>query len=448
MTTRPVSRGTVLVAMLAMVASCDSQIPDDDPRQELVREVRELAAVQGFTALPNPSPVRNDLVTLGQALAFDKVLSGNRNIACMTCHLPERGTSDGSSLSIGEGGVGLGEERSHPGGVFIPRNSPAVFNLPQATQVFWDGRIQETSDGSVDTPAKEQLTPEMVRLFEFGALSAQALFPVTSRDEMRGQPGDNDLADLGDNDFRGMWRVLMERLGDIPEYVRLFERAYPGTRFGDMNLAHASNAVAGFYATAFVFNDTPWDRFLRGNDDALGDSALAGARAFMTTGCTNCHKRPDFGGDFHNTALPQFGPGKKGDREDFGREEVTGLPGDRRRFMARALRNVELTAPYGHAGQFPTLESFVGHYNDAALQLRLYDIAAHVPNRLLWPTLLDNFEAIAATRDNLLLTLEFNEETHAHLVAFLLALTDEAARDLRHTIPARVPSGLPVDRLR
>ena len=186
MTTRPVSRGTVLVSMLAMVASCDSQMPDDNPRRELVREVRELAAVQGFTALPNPSPVRNDLVTLGQALAFDKVLSGNRNIACMTCHLPERGTSDGSSLSIGEGGVGLGEERSHPGGVFIPRNSPAVFNLPQATQVFWDGRIQETSDGSVDTPAKDQLTPEMVRLFEFGALSAQALFPVTSRHEMRG----------------------------------------------------------------------------------------------------------------------------------------------------------------------------------------------------------------------------------------------------------------------
>jgi len=80
--------------------------------------------------------------------------------------------------------------------------------------------------------------------------------------------------------------------------------------------------------------------------------------------------------------------------------------------------------------------------------LRQYDIATHVPDRLLWPTLLDNFEAILANRDNLLLTLEFDEETHAHLVAFLLALTDEAARNLHHTIPARVPSGLSVDRLR
>lgn len=126
---------------------------------------------------------------------------------------------------------------------------------------------------------------------------------------------------------------------------------------------------------------------------------------------------------------------------------MTGLPSDRRRFKTRPLRNVELTAPYGHVGQFPTLMTFVGHYNDAAEQLRSYDITRHVPDRLLWPTLLDNFDEILADQDTLLLTLRFNEEIQANLVEFLRSLTDEAARDLSHTIPDRVPSGLPVDRM-
>jgi len=439
----------LLAELLAIVGlrACDSPAEPAPASSDLATEVRMLAATRGFNPLPNPRPVRNDLVRLGRALAFDKILSGNRNIACMTCHLPETATGDARTLSVGEGGAGLGSDRTHPEGVFIPRNSAAVFNLPGAGRVFWDGRVEERSDGSMNTPAGDQLTREMADAFEFGAVSAQGLFPVASRHEMRGQPGDNGLADLDDDDFQGVWAFLMERLGRIPEYVGLFERAYPGTRFESMSFAHASNAIAGFYAVEFVFNNTPWDRFLRGDNDALSDSALAGARDFMTIGCANCHKRSSFAGDFHNTALPQFGPGKTDGREDFGREGVTNLPGDRRRFMARPLRNVELTAPYGHLGQFPTLESFVAHYNDAASRLREYDIAAHVPDRLLWPTLLNNVEEILANQDPVLFTLRFDEETHANLVAFLRALTDEAARDLGHTIPDRVPSGLPIDRM-
>ncbi len=436
-----------LVAMVA-VAACESDIPPILGRDNLVLEVRALAAEHGFAPHPNPPPVRTDLVRLGQALAFDKILSGNRNIGCMTCHLPGMATGDGRALSIGEGGVGLATHRSHPDGVVIPRNSPATLNLLGGSRVFWDGRVQKMPDGSIDTPAKDQLTSEMAAVFEFGAISAQGMFPVQSREEMRGQPGSNDLADLADDDFQGLWALLMDRLGDIPVYVGLFERAYAGTPFDSMSFAHASNAIAGFYVATFTFNDTPWDRFLRGDDEALGDSALAGARDFMTVGCTNCHEKSSFAGDFHNAALPQFGPGKTDGREDFGREAVTGLASDRRRFKTRPLRNVELTAPFGHLGQFPTLMTFVGHYNNAALQLRSYDITRHVPDEALWPTLLDNVDEILANQDTLLLALRFDEETQANLVAFLRALTDDAARSLIHAIPPAVPSGLPVDRIK
>jgi len=105
----PLARAAVIA--IPVLAACDSQAPEN-MREELIREVRELVAEHGFEPLPNPPPVRRDLVTLGQALAFDKVLSGNRDIACMTCHLPEMATGDARTLSIGEGGDGLGSART------------------------------------------------------------------------------------------------------------------------------------------------------------------------------------------------------------------------------------------------------------------------------------------------------------------------------------------------
>ncbi len=80
----------------------------------LAAEVRTLAAGRGITPLENPPPVRATLVRLGRALAFDKVLSGNRDISCMTCHLPRFATGDARSLSIGQGATGLGPDRVHP----------------------------------------------------------------------------------------------------------------------------------------------------------------------------------------------------------------------------------------------------------------------------------------------------------------------------------------------
>ena len=84
----------------------------------------------------------------------------------------------------------------------------------------------------------------MARAFEFGALSALPLFPVLSREEMRAADG-NELADVKDKQPQQVWKALMDRLGRIPEYRRMFEAAYPGTRFAQMNFAHASNAIAG-----------------------------------------------------------------------------------------------------------------------------------------------------------------------------------------------------------
>ncbi len=413
---------------------------------ELIAAVRQLAAGRGVGPLERPGPVRPALVRLGQMLVFDKVLSGNRDIACMTCHLPPFATGDGRSLSIGQGATGLGPQRVHPKGAFIPRNAPSLFNLTAFRSLFWDGRVAVDSSGAFHTPAGDQVTPAMTAVFEFGPVSALGLFPVTSREEMRGANG-NELAAIPDDAPAAIWQALMARLGRIPEYRRLFEAAYPGTRFSRMTFAHASNAMAAFLVSRLSFTNSPWDRFLAGDDRALNLAQLTGASTFMSIRCSLCHNGAAFtDNQFHNVALAQFGPGE-GDgpdgSDDFGRMRVTGLESDRYRFRTTPLRNVELTGPYGHDGAFANLREFIAHYSESDVKLRTFDPSTL--EALLQPTLLPSAEAILATRDTIINGVVLPDTTVDQLTTFMGALTDPAARHLDRLIPIRVPSGIPVD---
>ncbi|MEO8881436.1 MAG: cytochrome-c peroxidase, partial [Gemmatimonadaceae bacterium] len=298
--------------------------PPPNPTAALVRQ---LAAGRGVIALPPRRHVRPELVELGRALAFDKILSGNRDIACMTCHLPQFATGDDRSLSIGQGAHGAGPDRVHPQGLFIPRNAPPAFNLAAMQHLFWDGRVEAGLHGRLSTPAGDQLTPRMRRVLEFGPVSALGMFPVGNRDEMRAYTG-NELATISDTDNTAIWEGLMHRLGQIPEYRRMFERAYPGQRFRDMTFAHASNAIGGFIVDSYSLANTPWDRFLAGHDDALSPRQLEGAKTFLTLKCSICHTGATLSDDqFHNVAVAQIGPGEgngTGLNDDFGRMNVTG----------------------------------------------------------------------------------------------------------------------------
>lgn len=450
-----------LAAALLLAACGDAEESEPTPLEpsatffggvdrKLARQVRQLAAQRGITPLPPPPHVRTDLARLGQMLLFDKELSGNRNISCMTCHLPRFGTGDARSLSIGEGATGLGPDRVHPDNVFIARNAPPLFNLAVLDHVFWDGRVEVDEGGRFHTPAGAQLTAEMEATFEFGAISALGLFPVTDRLEMRGQPGDNELADIPDGDFQGIWAAIMARLGRIREYRRLFERAYPGQDFDDMTFAHASNAMAGFLVQQLTLGLSPWDFFLAGLDAALTPEQLNGAFKFMNAPCSTCHTGPSFSDDqFHNVAIAQFGPGHgngPSGRDDFGRMNVTGDAADLYRFRTTPLRNVALTAPYGHAGQFADLADFIDHYSQSDLKLLAYS-DADIPDPLLRGTLIDNKQDIIDARSPIILGVQFDSVFVREVTAFMHALTDPRAPFLPLFLtPLRVPSGLPVDR--
>ena len=421
-------------------------------------------------ALPPPADPTDFLATtpeqveLGRLLFYDKLLSGNQNVSCATCHHSLLDTGDGLSLSVGEGGRGLGMTRDTGSGASaiherVPRNAPPVFNLGalEFTILFHDGRIavDPSQPGGFLSPAGAQLPNGLG-----SALAVQAMFPVTSATEMAGQPGENPVADgaeagqlAGPN---GVWDQLADRLRANAEYVELFREAYPSEiqLASDVTFVHAANALAAFESEAWRTIDSPFDRYLRGEAEAMSPHQLAGMELFYgKAACSDCHAgtyQTDL--DFHALAMPQIGPGK-GDGpngyEDFGRERVTGLASDRFRFRTPTLRNVALTGPWGHAGAHATLEAVVRHHLDPVSELLAYDRsqAALPPGANLADDFacLDDPVAVAAlTAASELAPSSLNDGEVDDLVEFLHALTDPAALDLRHDVPFRVPSGLPV----
>ncbi|HMB69307.1 MAG TPA: DUF2938 family protein, partial [bacterium] len=264
-------------------------------------------------------------VELGRLLFFDKVLSGNRNIACATCHHPRHATSDGLSLPLGEGGAGLGPERRLPGPEHavldrVPRHSQALFNVGarEYTSMFADGRVEDDPEGSFAggfrTPAREDL-PEGLG----NVLAAQAMFPVTSAVEMSGAKGENQVATAAALDRlhgpNGVWELLAGRLREIAEYVDLFRAAFPRQvrDGGDITFVLAANAIAAFETVAFRSDGSPFDAYLRSGDPSvLGEAAERGWRLFYGRArCAECHSgRFQSDQRFHAIAVPQIGPGK------------------------------------------------------------------------------------------------------------------------------------------
>lgn len=439
------TRRWVPFAALAMVCSmvasgCGAGAFDD----EELREEFESVGMQPISVGAQPEA----LVELGEALFFDKELSGNRDTACASCHHPSLASGDALSLPIGTGGVGLGPDRILAlDRNLVPRNSPEIFNRGSEhwDTMFWDGRVMETPTGFT-SPAGEAL-PESLP----SVLAVQAMFPPTSRDEMRGAVGDvgvggeiNELALIEDEDLIGIWDGIMARLLDIPEYVEMFDEAFPGIAVEDLGFEHAAEAIAAYEAEAFDFSASPFDRYLDGDDDALSDAEKRGGEVFIETGCVMCHSGPLLTDQaYHTLGVPQIGPGKAPDTpNDLGRFLVTSDDSDLYAFRTPPLRNVTLTGPWMHDGAYTELETVIRHHLDPVGTCEAYERGelGGLPAAVPVDEALDSLDPALDALDVL------TDEEIADLVAFLAALTDPAAGDLDHLIPGSVPSGLPVDR--
>lgn len=425
-----------------------------------------ISSIAAAQTLPQPLQDGSFNVTdlaeaeLGQLLFYDPILSGNRNISCATCHHPRLGTADGMALGIGEGGIGLGQDRrintQNPPEERIPRNAPALFNLgaKEFTVLFHDGRLEvdENRLGGLRTPMDDDMVAGFASL-----LSAQTMFPVLSRDEMAGGYRENDVARAvrqgliaGDG---GAWDLLARRVADIPEYVALFAAVYPDIDApADIAFTDISNAIAIFMAREWRADQSTFDAVLRG-DETLSGLAADGQQLFYgDAGCADCHSGPlQTDHQFHAMGAPQIGPGKAASFEDHQRDEgrfrVTGNPADLYAFRTPSLRNVQWTAPYGHAGAHRDLASFVRDHADPVAGLQRFQRSQV---NLLNPmdadfAAMEDAAQVAAIRSAVKVDpVDLSADDILALVAFLNSLTDTASLLGRLGIPDSVPSGLPV----
>jgi len=397
---------------------------------------------------------------LGMRLFFSKSLGGDQDSACVTCHHPTLGGGDNLSLPVGVGAsspdlLGLGRFHNpnsphHDGGPPVPRNAPTTFNIAGWDNVlFHDGRVESVSAGirtpdsgfgSEDTIAGKNLA------------QAQARFPVTSPEEMKGFNND-------DKDNQGIRDFLASRLGgygegdgdlsDTDYWLDKFRSVLnkPEGTAEDLITEQNISFFIGEYERSQSFVDTPWKKYVEGNNNALNEKAKKGALLFFNSvadggaNCSSCHSGDFFTDEkFHNLAMPQIGRGKGNGADktdDFGRFRETKVASDMYKFRTPSLINVEVTGPWSHAGAYTSLDAVVRHNLNPASALNSYD------NSQLSQTDIQNLDKVQTNTQKALAVLEADRQAGkdviqnvdltdnqvGQLVEFLKALTDPCVKD-------------------
>ncbi len=306
-----VRNAALAFVLLGELLACPTFAQDD-----LLNKAQQL--FQSIPSTPpelpgNPStPPR---VELGKMLYFDPRLSASHTISCNSCHNIGLGGADAEPTSIGH--------RWQHGG----RNAPTVFNAVFNKAQFWDGRAKD--------------------------LEQQAGGPIVNPIEMA-SPEPH----------------VAEQLKGTPGYREAFDKAFPGEA-NPITLDNVQKAIALFEATLITPN-APFDRFLRGDRNALSAIQKEGLALFIDRGCASCHNGVNVGG---GTYAP-FGVLEKPGADilppaDKGRFTVTNTASDEYVFKVPTLRNVALTAPYFHSGQAWDLRQAVAVMGASQLGIQL-----------------------------------------------------------------------------
>jgi cytochrome c peroxidase len=355
-------------------------------------------------------------VELGRLLFWDPILSGNRDIACATCHHPDFAYADGRPLALGTGSVGLGPARVDRSGGTIPvvkRNAPTILNIAFNGQERRRGPRRPIA-APLAFDAERAARAPMFWDRRVRGLENQALEPIKAFEEMRGNAYPEAVA---------VDSVLM-RLRRIPEYVTAFRAVYNEVTINARQLAAAISA----FERSLVAINSPFDRYRAGDINALTMAQLRGMDLFDEVGCDGCHDGRMFS-DFDLEA--------EGVRENpLLAQPDTGA--GRFRFRTPSLRNVALTAPYFHNGMLATLPEVLRHYdNGVSTNPSVFDRSQRNGRGRDD----DVVPRVASLGDRFRGVDDMSEQEMADIIAFLEALSDPGY-DRR--IPERVPSGLPV----
>lgn len=350
--------------MLAGIVACGSPAPDF--AWDLPSDFPE-------PRVPDDNPMSDAKIELGRFLFYDTRLSGNESQSCASCHVQELAFTDAAAVSTGSTGE------------HTPRGSMSLANVAYAATLTW---------------ANPTLR----------ALEDQALVPMFGE-----TPVELGLAGREDE--------LLERLRAESIYQRLFPEAFEGA--DPFTVQNVVRAIAAFERT-LISGDSPYDRFLRGDEGAISDSAKRGADLFFMeeAECFHCHggflfsSSVDHAGNvfdqasFQNNGLYDLDGRGAYPAGNQGLYEFTDGREDKGKFKPPTLRNVAVTAPYMHDGSIATLDDVLAHY------------ASGGRNVTEGPHIGDGRMSI--NKSIFVNGFELTEARRADLLAFLESLTDES----------------------
>ncbi|NET31740.1 MAG: cytochrome-c peroxidase [Cyanothece sp. SIO1E1] len=382
--------------MLLCIILVASQCTSEDSRGRKAKDTAQKEPLSIHSALPikvtspKDNPITEAKVELGRLLFYDPILSGDKDIACATCHHPENGYAEFRDLSIGTNGQGFGIKRAFKEPNVIPlvkRNAHTILNTafngmdtrnrynPAEAPMFWDNRVV--------------------------SLEKQALEPLLAFEEMRGPNySKEDILD-----------EVVNRLTGIPEYLERFKQIFPGS--DPIQPEHVAKAIAAFERT-LVTTDTRFDQYMRGDENAISLSERDGFMMFNKVGCGKCHNGPMFS-DYqaHVLGVPT---NKKLTEFDKGIDEAFA-------FRTPSLRNLRFSAPYMHNGRFNSLQEVLEFYEDISGGKNRHKALEQ--------------EQI----DPLIKQLDLSVREILPIISFLNTLNET---EFDKEIPEQVPSGLPV----
>lgn len=255
--------------------------------------------LEPISPIPDSAEIDETKLILGKRLFNDPNLSRDGTVSCASCHNLNNAGVDGRALSSGVDGQ-LGN-----------RNAPTVFNSGLSFRQFWDGRVS--------------------------TLEEQAMEVLRSPIEM-----DND------------WDSILNYLRSNNDYQAAFEQVYGGSITQDNVL----NAIADFERSLLTPNGA-FDRYLKGDDDAIDQQTKRGYQLFKSYGCVSCHQGVAVGGNMYEklgVVIPYY---HEETAVDEGRYIQSGDDEDLLEFKVPGLRNVAQTAPYFHDGSISSLEEAV-----------------------------------------------------------------------------------------
>ena len=271
--------------------------------------------------IPADNPLTAKKIALGKRLYYDTQLLGTKSrLSCNSCHTLSEGGDDNRAVSIGQNGKSS------------LRSAPSLWNIGFQTVLYWDGRATSLEEQTLDHLRN----------------------PVIS-----------SWPNIG---------TLVLQLGQSSSYQRAFSEAFPEDKASLYGISgvNISRAITSYERTLLASN-SPFDRYIAGDQSAISASAKRGIEAFNNAGCLACHFGVNFAGPAPGPAMKmgdgfyELFPTKLGSQydqqyrltDDLGRFSYTGDPTERYMWRVPPLRNIALTAPYFHNGSVATLNEAI-----------------------------------------------------------------------------------------